>query len=384
MFPNDPNNVASAGSSQLARDLLYGPFEQSITIDGLAPGKSYVATIYSVAFEDGARAATFSVGQDRLTVNQDHFGDNNGIRVSYSFTANASSITLTYVALQSTHSFHTCGFSVYEARPVVIIASEVPQPGQFRLRFVGPHAAYEVQRSVDLSNWTTRGSGIAVGAGSFEFTDTGVPAAGAFYRVRSAAPQFPAGLVAWWRGEDNYLDGFGPNHGSTFSSAGPTFVTGQRGRALSFNGTNQAMFIGRAPIPVPWTACFWVKRENAAEPSAALLTDSVSALKLDQWQGTRRVGFTAFGIADYSFNYITPANTWTHLTFVGKPGGTILYVNGTAQETNAATINLPLNILGARETGMDHLKGQLDETVLFNRALSPAEVQQVFNVTRGP
>jgi len=265
--------------------------------------------------------------------------------------------------------------------PVVIITREVPEPGKFGLRFVGPDGAYEVQRSLDLSNWTTRGSGIAVAARSFEFTDIDVPAAGAFYRVHSV---FPAGLVTWWRGEDNYLDSVGPNHGSAFSNAGPTFVTGQRGRALSFNGTTEAMFIGRAPISVPWTACFWVKREDAAGPSAALLTDSVSGLKLEQWQFTQQVGFTAFGIADYSFNYITPANTWTHLTFVGGPGGTILYVNGTAQETNAATINLPLNILGVRETGLDYLKGQLDETVLFNRALSPAEVQQVFNVTRGP
>jgi concanavalin A-like lectin/glucanase superfamily protein/hapalindole biogenesis HpiC1 cyclase-like protein len=379
---NDLNNVTGAGSSQLARDFLWGGNEQSITIDGLTAGKSYVATIYSVAFENGVRLATFSVGNDCLTVNQDQFGDNNGIRVSYSFAANSSSITLTYVPIQTTYTFHTYGFSVYEVPPpVVIIASEVPQPGQFRLRVVGPHAAYEVQRSLNLSNWTTRGFGIAVGAGSFEFTDTGASAARAFYRVRSA---FPAGLVSWWRGEDNYLDSFGPNHGSALSNAGPTFVTGQRGRALSFNGTTEAMFIGKAPIPVPWTACFWVKREDAAEPSAALLTDSVSGLKLEQWQFSRRVGFTAFGIADYSFNFITPANTWTHLTFVGEPGGTILYVNGTARETNVAAINLPMNILGARETGTDYFKGQLDETVLFNRVLSPTEVRQVFNVTRGP
>jgi hypothetical protein len=72
--------------------------------------------------------------------------------------------------------------------PVVIIASEVPQPGEFRLRFAGPGGDYEVQRSVDLSNWTTRGPGVAVSPGSFEFTDTGVPAAGAFYRVRSPMP----------------------------------------------------------------------------------------------------------------------------------------------------------------------------------------------------
>jgi hexosaminidase len=153
---------------------------------------------------------------------------------------------------------------------------------------------------------------------------------------------------------------------------------------MSFNGTTEAMFIGGAPIPSPWTACFWVKRQDATEPSAALLTDPSTGLKLEQWMFTRQVGFTAFGVADYSFAYSVPADVWTHLTFVSSEGGTIIYANGTAVETNAATINLPLNILGARENGHDYLQGQLDETTLFNRALSPAEIQQVLNETRGP
>jgi len=45
---------------------------------------------------------------------------------------------------------------------------------------------------------------------------------------------------------------------------------------------------------------------------------------------------------------------------------------------------LLLNLLGSRENNLDHLQGLLDETVLFNRALSPAEIQQVRNATRGP
>jgi len=115
VFNNDGNNVIE-GSRQLANDFLYGGAVESITIDGLLFGHSYVATIYSVGWEDGTRAATFSVGNDRLTVNQDQFGDNNGIRVSYAFTAAASSVTLTYVPLQG-NTFHTYGFSTYEVPP---------------------------------------------------------------------------------------------------------------------------------------------------------------------------------------------------------------------------------------------------------------------------
>ena len=76
------------------------------TITGLELGAEYVATIYSVGWEDGTRAATFSVGADRLTVNQDHFGDNNGLR----YIATDVSVTLHFDQLQDS-SIHVYGFS---------------------------------------------------------------------------------------------------------------------------------------------------------------------------------------------------------------------------------------------------------------------------------
>jgi hypothetical protein len=128
-----------------------------------------------------------------------------------------------------------------------------------------------------------------------------------------------------------------------------------------------------------------VKRHDAVGASAALLTDVSTGLKLEQAGGLRRVGFTQFGVADYSFNYTMPTNTWTHLAFVGRAGGTVLYTNGVVVETNAITINLPLGVMGALGGGAgDQLKAVVDETTIFNRALTPAEIQQVINATRGP
>jgi hypothetical protein len=115
VFNNDDNTL-TGGSDQLANDFLYNGAVQSITISGLELGAEYVATIYSVGWENGTRAATFSVGEDRLTVNQDHFDDNKGIRFSYRYIATESSITLTYVPLQG-NTIHTYGFSNYELNP---------------------------------------------------------------------------------------------------------------------------------------------------------------------------------------------------------------------------------------------------------------------------
>ena len=233
------------------------------------------------------------------------------------------------------------------------------------------------------ANWSFRATVIPNGSGVFTFTEPNISSPPYRFYKLSAAPQFPTNLVTWWRAESNYLDSFGGNHGSAAGVA-PSFTNGQRGLAFSFNGTSQAMLTPGTAIIGSWTAAFWVKRQDAPNTSAALLADVSTGLKLEQAATPRRVGYSQFGVADYSFSYTVPTNVWTHIAFVGAPGGTILYTNGVASETNAATINLPLQILGARPNGADRMQGLLDETTIFNRALTPAEIQQVINATRGP
>ena len=148
------------------------------------------------------------------------------------------------------------------------------------------------------------------------------------------------------------------------------------GTALSFDGVNGVVRIGAAPLAVPWTAEFWVNRQAAFDDSAILLGDAVTALKLEQFQNTRRVGFTRFGASDYLFNYTAPTNTWVHLAFVAD-ATTRLYVNGIAQDTNAATIPLPLGQLGADIAGryFNHLRGMLDEVRVWNVARSQVQIR---------
>jgi hypothetical protein len=230
-------------------------------------------------------------------------------------------------------------------------------------------------------DWFFRAALSVNSSGMFAYTDDTAAFPQLFYRLKTPGPQLPTNLITYWRAESNYLDSFGGNHGT---STNVGFATGQRGQAFYFNGSN-SMTIGGAPIPVPWTAAFWVNRADAPGVSAALLTDTSTGLKLEQFSFTRRVGFTQFGVADYSFSVVVPTNTWTHLAFVGTPGGTILYTNGVGVETNVATINLPLGVMGALGIGVgDQLNALLDETTIFNRALTPAEIQQVINATRGP
>ena len=203
-----------------------------------------------------------------------------------------------------------------------------------------------------------------------------------FYRALSAQ-QLPPGLINWWQADNSYVDSFGGILGTPVNDLG--FADGQRGRAFGFDGVGKLLSLGGAPVPVPWTACFWVRREDAVDASSALIADDFTSLKLEQFGSPARVvGFTQFGVADYYFAHTVPTNTWTHVAFVGTADGTALYFNGGHMETLPASISLPRGILGARTTLGDKLNGLLDEITWFNRALTPAEIDQVRNVTRGP
>ena len=123
VFNPDANNLTpnGDGSAVLATSFIYGgnvPADsyQTIALQGLTAGTEYVITVYSVGFDDpsvGSRWATFNVGVDYLTVNQDQYGNNAGIRLAYRYTADTNgTMTFKYAPLVPANvSFHTYGFS---------------------------------------------------------------------------------------------------------------------------------------------------------------------------------------------------------------------------------------------------------------------------------
>jgi hypothetical protein len=116
--PDDANNITTGGSAELAKRFIYGGNPGYFSIANLVPGMEYVATFYAVAWESGLRSQTFAYGNDRLTVNQDQFGDNNGIRISYRYIAPPEgALTLTQTPTLAANSLHLYGFANYEANP---------------------------------------------------------------------------------------------------------------------------------------------------------------------------------------------------------------------------------------------------------------------------
>ena len=133
--------TAGGGSGTMASQFAFNGNPAILTFHNLIPGREYVATFYTVGWDAAGktygRSVTFSAGDDMLSVNQDHFGDNQGTRISYRYIAPASGfMAISNIPLSTTvGSLHTYGASNYEVGatnvPVIGVqpVSKVSLPG---------------------------------------------------------------------------------------------------------------------------------------------------------------------------------------------------------------------------------------------------------------
>lgn len=127
VFNNDPNSVTGYGAP-LARDFIYGGFPEVYNLSGLTPGKAYVFTLYSVGWNDGARPGAFigSVGEQATVLNQDSFGDNQGVRFVYNYTADATGTAkITVGGFDGAKSIHAYALSNREADAMSGVAPSI-------------------------------------------------------------------------------------------------------------------------------------------------------------------------------------------------------------------------------------------------------------------
>jgi hypothetical protein len=158
-------NVTGGGSAGMSSQFIYNGPLQTITLFNLVPGNEYVASIFSVGWDPKTygRAATFFVGNDKLTINQDAFGSDQGIVINYRYLAPSNgTMTLSYVPTDSGSSIHTYAFANRVATDSQPIIGAQPQStfvaiGATQTLFVGLSAG-----SLPLSyQWRSNGVDIA-------------------------------------------------------------------------------------------------------------------------------------------------------------------------------------------------------------------------------
>ena len=244
--------------------------------------------------------------------------------------------------------------------------------------------------------------------------DTGVIASTTYrYRVRAAdaaanlgaysaiadattpaAPAVPPGLVgAWAFGEGSgatTVDASG--NGNTGTINGATWSTaGRYGNALSFNGTNTTVRVPSSAslnVTSAMTLSAWIRPAASQGGWRTILQRQVDAYFLNASNDTgalRPSGGGTFGSATDWVGGPTasPVNAWTHVALTYD--GTImrLYINGTQVATKARTGTVqtttnPLWIGGNQPYG-EYFNGLIDETRIYNRALTAGEIQTDMN-----
>ena len=187
--------------------------------------------------------------------------------------------------------------------------------------------------------------------------------------------------------------------GATISTTWTT--SGKYGNALVFNGSTSYVDLGnptqlQLTSSATWSA--WVFVNGTPGDDGQIIAKSSGT---DGWQlkTTPDTGTRTFGIAisngtssvqRYS-NTVPSLNTWYHVAGVYSATAKTLdiYVNGILDDgvlvgTVPATQNNPaINVNIGRRTGGFYFIGSIDEVRIYNRALSPAEIQADMNAPVG-
>src|SRR5207249_3149687 len=198
------------------------------------------------------------------------------------------------------------------------------------------------------------------------------------------------------------------NNGVLWPNISPVWTSGKLGNALQFNATDNdsndnddpRVTIGRNfDVAVPFTISAWVNPANFADWRAIFSkrdrfdSSQPNLMRFDfglsQNTGTVYIRLPASTV---NFTYSPPTNTWTHLTVVASATDTKLYVNGLLTQTLGAftlgTGNTANTAIGGNGVGLggdnDPFNGMIDEVRVYNRPLTPSEIQDLYDVAGPP
>jgi concanavalin A-like lectin/glucanase superfamily protein len=244
----------------------------------------------------------------------------------------------------------------------------------------------EYQAVNGSSNWHTR-------IGKFNFEGSGAsptptptsspsPTATATASPSCAPP--PPDMVSWWPGDGNTDDIIDGNNG-TLQTCVP-FAAGEVGQAFSFDGSNYVDVPDAANLNFdptsPLSVDMWVYRTGTENVMHFL--GKRSGCSGDS--GNYQIGFdnqAQLGLfwGEVHSHIDLPLNVWTHIagTFDGitfrlyMNGGLIGSASGMGGPTNTA----PLRI--GTSGDCSGVVGLIDEVDIYNRALSQAEIQAIYN-----
>jgi hypothetical protein len=196
------------------------------------------------------------------------------------------------------------------------------------------------------------------------------------------------GMVSWWAGEGNANDSFGTNNGTL--EGGVTFVPGEVGQAFMFDGSSGYVSIPDSPsldsFGTNITIECWIM-VNQNTPNAdwtGIVTKGNSSWRLQGTSGAETVTFSADPNGDLIGNAEVNDGQWHHVAATYDGTNMCLYVDGTLDATQPASLPLATNsfpvCLGENPQAPPgyYFNGAIDEVAIYNRALSAEEIQTIY------
>jgi len=204
-----------------------------------------------------------------------------------------------------------------------------------------------------------------------------------------------AGLVAWYPMDDDPTSGKmldrSPNHldGGCATDACPAVATGRLGTSFQFDGIHQRFTVaddGRLQQTAGYTVTVWVMRSGSGTALSKPLATGPGA----SWElATDDAGVWFYSTdADGEGSISGPAlplDQWSHVAMSCERGAKRLYVDGSEVASTSKSMlfdSTPLQIGSDQEDGVtiQYFRGRLDELRIYDRALSPAEIQQIYKL----
>jgi hypothetical protein len=198
-----------------------------------------------------------------------------------------------------------------------------------------------------------------------------------------------SGMIGYWPGDGN-ADDLAGGHDGTLRN-GATFAPGLVGQAFSLDGTNDYVRIPHALglTPASVTVEAWIKPDRVNKWMRIFCSQLSYQLNLSNRgeiasliRPTLRGGESYLSLRGGN----VPVGEWSHVacTYDAPSGQWRLYVDGVQVRSDDLEDNNPLlpNTedlrIGAIYSDAHYFDGLIDEVVLYDRALSPQEIQDLY------
>lgn len=202
------------------------------------------------------------------------------------------------------------------------------------------------------------------------------------------------GLVGYWHLDENIASttydasGFGNTGTLTNGPMWQSASNCKAGTCLSFDGVNDYVNVANNSVlqVSNFTIAAWVKRDVLDNSFREIVRKGVDYFLLINNENELALGIEN---ADFANGYaLSGTGNWEHVaaTFDNSTRAIKIYLNGNLVHSLTAQLTLsvgtdPLRI-GATEVDTQFFDGQIDEVRIYNRVLSAAEVQNLYNDLR--